>query len=114
MALRPVPKLHELLESPERVSLLPPEVIPTLRAELAKLDSLLLMRLSFPETNDHSENARDGDRLLTAKEAATKIGTAPDWLYRRSRTLPFTVRIGRKVLFSEAGIEKFIRQRMGR
>ena len=36
-----VPRLSELLEHPERVSLLPPEAIPVMRGKLAELDTLL-------------------------------------------------------------------------
>jgi predicted DNA-binding transcriptional regulator AlpA len=40
--------------------------------------------------------------------------TYRDWLYRQADTLPFTVRIGRSLGFSEQGIEKWLRQRAGR
>ena len=111
--LAPVPKLVDLLEYPERVSLVTSEAIPALRGKLAELDTLLLGRL-LQSGNGQVEHSADGDRLLTAKVAGAKLGTSADWLYRHSRTLPFVVHIGRKVLFSEAGIEKYIRQRMGR
>ena len=58
--------------------------------------------------------ARDGDRLLDVEEAARKLGKSKDYLYRHAGKYPFTVRDGRRLRFSEAGIEKFIRQRLGR
>lgn len=55
------------------------------------------------------------DRLLTVEEAAEKLGVSTDWVYRRSKTLPFVVRPSVGVVrFSLHGIEKYIRQRQGR
>lgn len=54
------------------------------------------------------------DRLLSVTEAAELLGMAPDSLYRRSGSLPFTVRDGRRVRFSRLGIERYIRARQGR
>ena len=87
------------------------EEIPAMRGELARLDTLLVSRLL--QSADHAEHSQ-GDRLLNAKEAAAKLGLSADRLYRHSSTFPFTVRIGRQLRFSEAGIERYIRQRMGR
>ncbi len=113
MALARVPKLSELLDSPERVSLLPAEAIAALRGELAKLDTLLLARL-ISGANSPAEARSEGDRLLNAKEASAKLSLSEDHLYRHSTQFPFTVRMGRRLRFSEAGIARYIRQRMGR
>src|SRR3990172_181232 len=112
MALETVPKLTDLMADPGKVSLLPAEAIASLRGELARLDSLLLVRLL--QHSNGSGGPEAGDRLLSTQEAAAKLGTSTDYLYRHSSKLPFTVRLGRKVLFSEAGIERYIRARMGR
>lgn len=108
------PNLSELLEHPNRVSALPPEAIPNLRGELAKLDTLLLMRVSLAYFNGAGERCSEGDRLLDVNEAARKLGKSKDFLYRHAVKYPFTVRDGRSLRFSEQGIEKFIRQRMAR
>ena len=71
---------------------------------------LLALRV-IPHQADH---AADGDRLLNVLEAARKLGKSKDYLDRHADDYPFTVRDGRSLRFSEAGIEKFIRQRMGR
>jgi len=81
--------------------------------DLERLRATLWARLTLPQSNGHGEASPDHDRLLDVKEAAAKLGASEDWLYRRSRNLPFVIRIGRKVLFSQAGIERYIRQRMG-
>ena len=108
-----IPKLAELIAEPEKAGLLPPEAIPAMLGELERLRAMLWARLSLPRTSGNG-TAENGDRLLNAQETAAKLGASQDWLYRRSRNLPFVVRMGRKVLFSEAGIERYIRARMGR
>ncbi len=108
-----VPDLAAIAADPGKVSLLPLEAIPGMRAELARLDSLLLMRL-FQSGNGQGQAQENGDQLLTAEQAARKLGRSRDHMYRHADQYPFTVRNGRALRFSEAGIEKFIRQRMGR
>jgi len=51
------------------------------------------------------------DRLLTADEAATRLGVKRQWLYRRSNRLPFVVRLDGKVRYSSHGIDHFIASR---
>jgi predicted DNA-binding transcriptional regulator AlpA len=57
-------------------------------------------------SSDHPE---DADRLIPIAEAALMLGVGRDFLYRRSRSFPFTRRMGRRLLFSAAGIERHIR-----
>ena len=42
--------------------------------------------------------------------ATLRLGVSQDYLYRHHRDFPFTRRIGRRLLFSALGIEKYIRQ----
>jgi len=57
-------------------------------------------------------DVRESDRLLTAQESAQMLCVSPDWLYRNARKLPFTRRLGPKMLrFSRLGIEKWIATR---
>ena len=87
------PTLTNLLSDPARISALPRDAIAELLGQIAKLDTLLL------------------SRLLTAAEAAAKLGLPKDALYRNE--YPFLVRVGSRRRFSEKGIEKFIRNRIG-
>lgn len=106
------PTLSDLLADPSKISAMPKEAIAELRGQIAKLDTLLLSRLIAGE---EALPVTDGDRLLTAAEAAQKLGATEDWLYRHANTLPFVVRLGKKHLrFSAAGMERYIRQRTGR
>src|SRR5262245_19431402 len=51
------------------------------------------------------------DHLLTAKEAAERLGMSVDWLYDHARRLPFTRRVGaRSLRFSRKGIDDYMRR----
>ena len=103
-----VPTLTDLLSDPARISAVPRDAIAELRGQIAKLDTLLLSQLL---TSEQPQPGTDGDRLLTAAEAAAKLGLPKDALYRNE--YPFLVRVGSRRRFSEKGIEKFIRNRIG-
>ena len=54
-------------------------------------------------------NKEAEERLLTAEEAAQLLGVSPDWLYRNAKKLPFTRKLGPKMLrFSYQGILKWL------
>ena len=51
------------------------------------------------------------DRLLDTEEASKVLQVSPDWLYRNSRKLSFTRRVGARALrFSYRGIQTWIRR----
>jgi predicted DNA-binding transcriptional regulator AlpA len=52
------------------------------------------------------------DRLLDAEEAAKLLCVSEDWLYRNAKKLPFTRKLGPKMLrFSHQGIQKYLSAR---
>ena len=54
----------------------------------------------------------DADRLVNADEAARLLSVSEDWLYRHAKKLPFTRKLGPKMLrFSSQGIEKWLATR---
>ena len=96
----------EVLEAVARTA--PIEGLPELIAQVEALKARLYARL----TSASPASAAIRDRLLNVKEAAQKLGRSPDWLYRHGSELPFVVRDGRLLRFSEQGIEEYIRRRM--
>lgn len=54
--------------------------------------------------------AASPDEYLSAAEAARRLGMSAAWLYKQPH-LPFRVRLGRRVVFSAAGLTRFVRQR---
>jgi predicted DNA-binding transcriptional regulator AlpA len=88
------------------------ERLPQFLGSLARVAATAQQRLLLPSLSLPAEGE---DRLLKAEEAATRLGTTRDYLYRNAGKLPFTVRLGPGQLrFSERGIQKFIRSRQGR
>ncbi len=91
---------------------------PRLLGDLERLKASLWARTMSPlATHDGlsgTTRPTGGDQLLTVEEAAEKLGVSRDWLYRHSKKLAFTVRLGRHLRFSARGIERYIRQRQGR
>jgi predicted DNA-binding transcriptional regulator AlpA len=107
-----VPTLEELAREPGRAAALPP----ALRSALVLRCAVVLAALASPAPTDgfSESESRGEDRLLDVKEAAQRLGTSTDYLYRHGRTLPFTVRVGSRLRFSSRGIDRYIRVRQGR
>jgi len=58
------------------------------------------------------QNGQGEDRLLDAEEASKLLSVSPDWLYRHSSRLPFTRKLGPKMLrFSCQGLQKWLTTR---
>ena len=49
--------------------------------------------------------------LLTVDAAAERLGVSTDYLYRHQDTLPFSRRMGRKLLFSSLGIDTYLKRK---
>lgn len=55
---------------------------------------------------------RDEDHLLDTEEASRVLCVSPGWLYRHAKKLPFTRKLGPKMLrFSYQGIQKYLATR---
>jgi excisionase family DNA binding protein len=106
--------LTDIAMHPENVSELPLETIPGLLTHLAALQTCLAARLVEVAGKPYGTVGNGDDRLFTVEEAAEKLGVTTDWIYHRTEKLPFVVRLGRMLRFSEAGIEKYIKHRIAR
>ena len=107
-----VPTLDELAADPAKAKGLPSEMIMALITRCLTLHEHLLLRLIVGRRADGHCGGEE-DRLLDVKEAAARLSVTVDWLYRHAGALPFTVRTGRKLRFSSAGIVRFISERQG-
>jgi excisionase family DNA binding protein len=83
---------------------LEPEELPRLLGELEEVRATALARLSAPAP------AAPPDELLDMPEAAARLSLSAEYLYRNSKRLPFTRRVGRRVLFSSAGIDAYLKR----
>jgi excisionase family DNA binding protein len=107
----PLARVSALLGEVERAGHeLTPEQLAEALGMLARLEALFSIRLN----GSAQGAAEEPDRLLTAEEAAERLGIAADTLYRKAKRFPFTVRLGYQVRFSAAGLERFIRARQGK
>ena len=103
--------LAALVEDPAKVATVPPGRIPALLSQLSALQGAMAARLISADCDDTTSSE---DTLLTVDQAAERLGVSTDWLFRRSRTLPFVVRLGRHLRFSNRGINRYLRNRTGR
>jgi predicted DNA-binding transcriptional regulator AlpA len=94
----------ELQSALKAATELPAEELPRLLGDLEEIRATALQRLACPAAPPQE------DKLLGIDDAAKKLGVSKDYLYRHHAELPFTRRMGKRVVFSALGIEKYIRQ----
>ncbi|MGA8310743.1 MAG: hypothetical protein WB755_11990 [Terriglobales bacterium] len=93
----------QLLETITRQArTVPADDLPEFLGKLETARVTAMARLAVPTA------ASEPDRLLGIREASERLNLSAAYLYRHSDQLPFTVRQGRKLLFSSSGISKFI------
>jgi excisionase family DNA binding protein len=95
-------ELQFILDSVQQI---PRERLPALLGELEVIRATAVMRLSAPTAMPDRH-----DELLGVEQAAERLGIGKDYLYRNAKKLSFTRRIGRKLVFSSAGIDEYIRK----
>ncbi len=84
---------------------LPPADLPNFLGELEVVRYTAMARLMRPD----AAQSRDA-RMLNIAQASQVLGMSKDYLYRNWRDLPFARQIGRRLLFSSAGIDRYIRE----
>jgi excisionase family DNA binding protein len=82
------------------------EQLPELLGELEVIRAAAMLRLSTVGAGPATH-----DELLGIEAAAERLGVSTDYLYRNSKTLPFTRRMGRKLLFSSVGIDAYLKKK---
>jgi hypothetical protein len=78
--------------------------LPFLLGDLEVIRAIALSRLMAPAVEVRP------DELLDVAETSRRMGVGKDYLYRNSRRWPFTRRIGRKLLFSSAGLDQYLKR----
>lgn len=86
----------------------PADAIPRLVTALAARTTAASSRLLSEPTHDRDSTP---DRNLSIREAAGQLGVSVSWLYRNHKALPFSLRLGQRVLFSAKGLERWNQQR---
>jgi predicted DNA-binding transcriptional regulator AlpA len=103
-----IPSLDVLARDLSKVDQLSPETAKILWLDLLALEKAVAMRALMASAADKIQE----DRLLGIDEAASILGKTKDWLYRHADSLPFTVREGRLLRFSNNAAQKYIRARL--
>ena len=85
---------------------LPAVELPRLLGDLEEIRCTAMARMATPPPPAQFQ----ADELLSVTEAASRLGISHDYLYRHHRDFNFTRRVGRRLLFSAAGIKKYIGQ----
>ena len=101
-----------------------PAELVELLAELARRTAVISARLLEAQIQAAIGAAGSGgpikssvppDRLLTAKEAAGRLGVGVRWVYSHADEIPGTKRLSRRKLrISKRGLERFLATREGR
>ncbi|MBI1799986.1 MAG: helix-turn-helix domain-containing protein [Candidatus Eisenbacteria bacterium] len=107
-----VPSLDALAGDLGHVAELPREEAVSALVRLAGVQAALAARVNEPDRRN--EEPRIGCRLLSATEAAIRLGMSKRWLYAAARAgkLPFARRLSTAaVRFDERGLERWLEQR---
>jgi excisionase family DNA binding protein len=83
--------------------ILPANELPAFLGELEEIRVTALGRFATPYVETR-------DELLDVEQAAGRLNVSQNYLYRHSRRLPFTRRVGRKLLFSSSGLDLYLKK----
>jgi predicted DNA-binding transcriptional regulator AlpA len=86
-----------------------PSKSPTLLGDAFRQELAAIVKEVVSEAMQDGKHAMVEERLLEADEAAKVLAVTPEWLYRNRKRLPFTRKLGHKMLrFSYVGILRWI------
>jgi predicted DNA-binding transcriptional regulator AlpA len=87
-----------------------------LAGELERLRFVLWQTAAAPAPSNHSAPNESPPRALDVEDVMARTGMSKPWLYREARAghLPFVRRIGRRLVFDQAGLERWLAGRRPR
>ena len=91
----------------------PIEELHAILGQLEQMKSSVSLRLYTAVNHSRKNDNKKDDELIGVKDASHRLKVSENYLYQNSKNLPFTVRLGRRLLFSKQGIDRFIRQNQG-
>ena len=103
-------RLRPILSQLEAV---PSDEVPAALGAIAEAQAKLLGRLgehssTLARNSDRAANWSEADELLTATQAALRLGVSKRWVYAHAASLPFARRLSSRVLrFSTHGLERW-------
>jgi hypothetical protein len=94
------PTLQDVLKEARALAV---EELPRLLGDLEEIRATAQARLLAPPAQAAP------DEWLDVKQAAGLLKVSEDYLYHNHPRLPFAKRMGKRLLFSRAGIEKYMK-----
>jgi excisionase family DNA binding protein len=94
----------ELQPALDQARQLPAEELPRLLADLEEVRVTALARLTSPTLESRP------DELLSVEETARRMNVSKDYLYHHHKRFPFVRHVGRKLLFSAAGLDTYLKK----
>ena len=88
-----------------------PAECPSLLGELERLKASLWLRMAAPS---YKPVPPQSDCLLTAEDVAQRLNVTKAYVYKNASRYPFTVREGRYVRFSQAGLARYLDRHQGK
>jgi excisionase family DNA binding protein len=95
---------QELQSALMQARTLAPEELPRLLGDLEEIRASAMARLLSPAVESGP------DEMLDIDQAAERMNLSKDYLYRHHKRFPFARRIGRKLLFSSAGLDSYLKR----
>ncbi len=105
MSAPAITDLSALLKDPKCVAAVSRAHVPAILAQLAALQVALAAHLLQQQEQDAEPEA---DRLLSISDASARLNVSQDWIYHRTKKLPFIRRVGGHVKASEQGLARYI------
>jgi predicted DNA-binding transcriptional regulator AlpA len=104
-----------LLAEPARAAGVPSRDVPALLDALAVQEgrARVVRELLTARLSPNGATTSADDHMLSIDEAVARLGMSRAWLYRHHGTLPFARKIGRKIVFSEAGLTRWLAKQRG-
>ena len=87
-----------------------PLELPRLIGDLEAARAVAWARLTSPPTNGNAAPPEE-DGNVSVAAAARRLGVSPSYIYKNAKSLPFTRRIGRRLLCSAKGLAAWNRTR---
>jgi hypothetical protein len=94
---------QELQAALDLAGSVPAAELPRLLGDLREVEAVALARLASPPIETK-------DELLDVPTAAARLSVSPDYLYRNHRRFPFVRRMGKRLLFSSAGLDAYLKR----
>jgi helix-turn-helix protein len=85
--------------------------LPAFLGTLVEVEERIRLRLRSVEVAP-ARSTTEPDVNVSVDEAARRLGISPSYVYKNRRTLPFVVKIGRRLVCSTAGLERWRKSRM--